>query len=122
MAKVRQLTAAPEVEDGIPLPPKRRASVRSELTNVLLSMESGQSFLWPFSDEPGARVGSRIAALGRRYGRKFSLRTLPSGDLRVWALGPVQVEAKVEEEKEVDPDDAYKDEPKFFEQPALCAV
>lgn len=78
MAK-RKKSAAPEIEKGIPIPPKRKGGV----PGLWASMEVGDSVLLEGASQNQAT--GRFAPTAKRKGWKFITRKVDGG-VRVWRV------------------------------------
>lgn len=81
------------VEKGIPIPPRSRLAPASD--QDFASLEVGDSFAVPVPEEyqhkPTIWAGTnrlRTAAhqYGKRHGRKFTVRCMDGGVIRVWRV------------------------------------
>ena len=71
-----------KIDKGVPMPKLRGGPGRNPIY-PLGDMEVGDSFLVP--GEKRSSLRSAIQMYGKRYGKRFSLRTVDGGQ-RVWRL------------------------------------
>ncbi len=72
------------IEDGIPAPPARDRSRKSEERVTLERLKVGQSFAFPV--EKMQRVRVMVTDVQARTGRRFTTATVAGGKGRAWRL------------------------------------
>jgi hypothetical protein len=72
-----------EIENGIPIPQPHSAARGGRVYPFLYTLEVGQSVLVETEGLNRISLNACRAYAKRRYGRKFTLRTLPEGT-RIW--------------------------------------
>jgi hypothetical protein len=77
----RLLTQVFKIEKAIPIPPRL---TKPESKYPFMTMKVGDSFLVPAGNESFNNVANAASEFGMKYKRKFSTRTLPDGNRRIW--------------------------------------
>lgn len=74
------------IEDGIPMPPSYGNSKnRSGVIAAVRSMKAGQSFAF---DGKRQTLSSYAHYAAKKYGGKFTVRSVDGGGARVWCIEP----------------------------------
>lgn len=69
-----------EVKTDVPMPPRRRHNTE---TDDLAKLPVNGYVLFPCDDKGATQLRNRVAAVGKRFGMRFSTRRLDSG-VGIW--------------------------------------